>query len=518
MHWVDQAAEELLKKGKEHVIASGTSISGHIHIGHCNDVFIADAVRRAVEGKGGKAVTIWYADDFDPLRRVPAYLPPGYEKFLGMPYANLPSPEPGFENFVDYFARPFLQSLDAFGIKVQVYYGSKVYKSGQLSPLIRLALERADTIRCILNRFREKPLPENWLPYDPVCSKCGRIATTEAYDWQGNWVFYRCLGCEYTKGCGNEDQADYTKGEGKLTWRVEWPARWKMLGVTCEPFGKDHAEAGGSYETGKLIIREVFGGEPPYPIPYEWVSLSGERMSSSKGVVFTLPDWLRVAEPELLRFFIFRSKPMKAKNFDPGPYLLNLYDEFDELERSYFEGRAGERARIYELSLTGPPGTTPPQRLPIRFSVVLCQVAKDRKHAEEIILSRGLMRNPTPQDMEAAFRRLKLAEEWVRKYAPEELRVSLQEFPPPPGTFGEKELRALKRLAERVERVEWSPVQVHNLVYEVAREESLEPSLLFEALYLLFLGRRSGPRVGNLLAALDRGFVLERIRAVTKGT
>ncbi|MEM2289915.1 MAG: hypothetical protein QXK27_04975, partial [Candidatus Hadarchaeales archaeon] len=131
---------------------------------------------------------------------------------------------------------------------------------------------------------------------------------------------------------------------------------------------------------------------------------------------------------------------------------------------------------------------------------------------------RGLMSNPTPQDMEAAFRRLKLAEEWVREYAPEELRVSLQEFPPPPGTFGEKELRALKRLAERVERVEWSPVQVHNLVYEVAREESLEPSLLFEALYLLFLGRRSGPRVGNLLAALDRGFVLERIRAVTKGT
>ena len=31
---------------------------------------------------------------------------------------------------------------------------------------------------------------------------------------------------------------DIKSGAGKLTWRVEWAARWKIFGVTCEPFGK----------------------------------------------------------------------------------------------------------------------------------------------------------------------------------------------------------------------------------------------------------------------------------------
>ena len=39
---------------------------------------------------------------------------------------------------------------------------------------------------------------------------------------------------------GWEDSADYSRGEGKLGWRVELAARWKALGVTFEPFGKDH--------------------------------------------------------------------------------------------------------------------------------------------------------------------------------------------------------------------------------------------------------------------------------------
>ncbi len=50
-------------------------------------------------------------------------------------------------------------------------------------------------------------------------------------------------------------------GGGKLTWRVDWPARWAVLGVTVEPLGKDHASRGGSYDTGKRIVREIYGHE-----------------------------------------------------------------------------------------------------------------------------------------------------------------------------------------------------------------------------------------------------------------
>ena len=76
-------------------------------------------------------------------------------------------------------------------------------------------------------------------------------------------------------GGGSEDEADYSKGEGKLGWRVELAARWKALGVTFEPFGKDHTSRGGSTDTADRMAREVFD----YPVPgryeYEWISIKG---------------------------------------------------------------------------------------------------------------------------------------------------------------------------------------------------------------------------------------------------
>ena len=184
------------------------------------------------------------------MRRIPWPLHEGYKQHLGMPYVSIPSPDQKYKNFVDYFSRPFLESLDDFGIRVKVYYASEVYRSGKMTELIRTSLENADKIRAILNRYREKPLPEDWLPYDAICSNCGKLATTRAYAWHDDYVEYACEGCDYTSGCGHRGEANYTRGEGKLTWRVEWPARWKLLGVTCEPFGKDHAVLGGSYDTG----------------------------------------------------------------------------------------------------------------------------------------------------------------------------------------------------------------------------------------------------------------------------
>ncbi len=513
-------AEELLRRGGRHVIASGISISGHIHIGHSHDVFIADGVRRAVEERGGEAEAIWYADDFDPLRRVPWPLPPSYRQYLGMPYANLPSPEPGFQNFVDYFSRDFLSSLKEFGLRLTVFFGSQVYRSGRMAHLIRLSLERAREIREILNRYRDRPLPEDWLPYDPLCENCGRISTTRAYDWSGPYVKYVCEGCDYVQGCGHEGKADYTRGEGKLTWRVEWPARWKLLGVTCEPFGKDHAVKGGSYETGRLIVERVFGGEAPHPIPYEWVSLRGKRMSSSRGVVFTLSQWLSIAEPELLRYFIFRSKAMKSKSFDPGLPLLDLYDEYDAVEELYFSGREKgkreeQKARIYELSQVDGVPERRPQRVPFRFAAVLVQVIGEREErGMEILRERGFLIQPTEEDLGRARGRLRRARNWVRDYAPEWMRFRvLDSLPEGIGDrLTEGQRRGLSRLASRLAERDLDPLSLHNLVYEVARGEGLEPPELFRAIYLVFLGREEGPRVGNFLCAMERDFVISRLR------
>ena len=55
MHWIDVTVDELLTCGKRHVVESGTSISGEIHIGNAGDVIIADALCRGLKEKGAEA-------------------------------------------------------------------------------------------------------------------------------------------------------------------------------------------------------------------------------------------------------------------------------------------------------------------------------------------------------------------------------------------------------------------------------------------------------------------------------
>ncbi len=524
MHWIDQKVQKIIERPEPQTIASGISISGHIHIGHSKDVFIADAVARALRDEGVDAKAVWYADDIDPMRRIPWPLEEeDYEEHLGKPYSNIPAPGDEYDSFVDFFANPFLEALPDFGIEAEILHSSEFYDEGRLNEEIRLALENKNLIKDILDKYRSDSLSEDWLPYDPICQNCGRIATTEAYDWEGNYVYYDCEGVEYVDGCGYEGKADFTKGEGKLTWRVEWPARWRRLDVTCEPFGKDHAADGGSYDTGKEIARKVFDIEPPEPIPYEWISLRGEPMSSSKGRVFTLKEWLEVAEPELLRYFIFGSKAMKAKDFDPRNPLLQLYQQFRKVEGVYFdveedvpESRRDQMKRIYELSMTGDVSDNYPQRIPIRLATIMVQVASDKEHVINILKRKGVLENPGGWEVELAMERLEKAENWVDKYAPESEKLEVLDEPPE----GDEEKlyanqkEALSKLAKEIDNNDYGPVEIHNRVFELSETFDLEPVEVFQSIYISLIGEKHGPRAGNFLTALDDDFVVRRFEKV----
>ena len=54
-HWIENIANELSKMDvEEHVIASGTSISGSIHIGNSCDIFVANGIGKKLREKGKK--------------------------------------------------------------------------------------------------------------------------------------------------------------------------------------------------------------------------------------------------------------------------------------------------------------------------------------------------------------------------------------------------------------------------------------------------------------------------------
>ena len=64
-HWIENIAEELSKRDTDkHVIASGTSISGSIHIGNSCDVFIANAIEKKIHELFGLLMTMTHLEKF----------------------------------------------------------------------------------------------------------------------------------------------------------------------------------------------------------------------------------------------------------------------------------------------------------------------------------------------------------------------------------------------------------------------------------------------------------------------
>ena len=123
MHWADVLAEELLKEKKKHVLATGITPSGPIHIGNMREILTTDAVYRSVLSKGGDAEFIYVADDFDPLRKVYPYLPKTYEKYVGMPISDIPCPCGEHKSYADHFLIYFLNDFfDFFCVVHSCFY------------------------------------------------------------------------------------------------------------------------------------------------------------------------------------------------------------------------------------------------------------------------------------------------------------------------------------------------------------------------------------------------------------
>ncbi|MBN1281157.1 MAG: lysine--tRNA ligase, partial [Candidatus Thermoplasmatota archaeon] len=327
MHWADVLADELLKTHTHHVLATGITPSGPIHIGNMREILTTDAVYRCLVHKGGDATFIYIADDYDPLRKVYPHLPQSYAQYVGKPLSEIPCPCGDHANYGEHYLSSFLSSLHTIGVNPTVYRASELYTQGDFCESIQIALDNTTKIRQILERLSGRQLAKDWLPFNVKCQTCGRLSTTHA-------TLYEYPSVEYTCECGHAGEVDIRKGgQGKLPWRVDWPARWRMLGVTFEPCGKDHATVGGTRETGEHIVQEVYQYPPPKGLVYEFILLKGQgAMHSSKGTAVSGEDMLQMTPPEVLRFLIMRNQPNRHIVFDSGLGLLTLVDEYDKEE------------------------------------------------------------------------------------------------------------------------------------------------------------------------------------------
>ncbi len=495
LHWADKIAKELLDKKEEHIIATGITPSGPIHIGNVREIITADAIHTAF---GKDSEILYIGDTFDPLRKVYPFLPEYFEGYVGVPLSELPCPYGCCESYIHHFLNPFLEGVERLNINPKVILAHELYKKGEYAPYVKTVLEKSDRLKNILSKFTGRDLPEDWFPYMPQCQTCKRVTSTKITSLRGDNVDYIC-------SYNHEGTASIKKGEGKLPWRVDWPARWKMLNVTCEPLGKDHAVAGGSYDTGKAIVEEIFEGEAPYPVVYEWIHMKGIGvMSSSKGIVFSIKDWLDVAPPGALKYLILRSKANKHIEFDPKD-IPDLMDNFDSLWRKYYNKEAkGEDKRLAELC-----GIDQSKIIvvPYRFMSVVAQITDDFEYILKILRRTGHMGEEFNEDL--VEERLSQSKNWIDSYAPEWTKFSLQEELPDV-KLDEEQKKGLKVLAESLDK-DLDDIGMHNEIYRVAREDvEMNPKELFQAIYLVLIGKKSGPKAGSFIISLEKDFVKKR--------
>lgn len=122
--------------------------------------------------------------------------------------------------------------------------------------------------------------------------------------------------------------------------------------------------------------------------------------------------------------------------------------------------------------------------------------------------------DPSEFDIKLALHRLELARNWILEHAPENLRFKIMKTMPDgiSQRLNQKQKHGLKILSEDLSSREFTSIELHNHVYAVAERSGQKSTELFKAIYLVMLDRESGPRVGNFISALDRDFVVSRLR------
>ncbi len=523
MFWADRLVEEIKGKYKEKIASKKALIirdektaSGRIHVGSLRGVAIHGIISEILSEQNVKNKFLYEINDFDPMDSLPVYLDSEkFKPFMGKPLCDIPSPDGKAENYAEYFAEEFIGVIKELGFKPEYYRSSELYKSGKYNQAIKSVLENAGKIREIYKKVSNSIKPDDWLPLQVVCEKCGKIGTTKVISFDGEKVEYVCEPelVEWAIGCGHRGKISPFNGNAKLPWKAEWAAKFVVMDVDIEGAGKDHSTKGGSREITDAICKEVFKREPPFNIPYEFFLVAGRKMSASKGAGASSREIADLLPTELLRLLMFVKEPQRAIDFIPdGDTIPVLYDLYDKLADNYFKGVKDDYARIFSLSHKT---TQIEKRFLPRFSQIAFLVQMPHMNLEEEA-EKIKGEKLTELDKEEISSRSRYASHWLKNYAPEDYKYELQKsVPESVGDFNGKQKVALKILLDYIKSQKvLSGQTLHAKLHEIKEQAQIDPKELFSAIYLSFLGKENGPKAGWFLSVLDKKFLEERLEEV----
>ncbi|HSX48255.1 MAG TPA: lysine--tRNA ligase [Candidatus Nanoarchaeia archaeon] len=501
-YWLDLTAADIIKKHPkgEIIVASGISPSASYHVGHFREVLTADALAWAIRKAGREAKHLHFSDNFDPLRRRYEFLPEEFEKYVGWPICLIPDPFGDcHSNYAKHYYAEFEESASRMGVEMYpIFSYEDQYQVGKMTPYIEKTLEHIDEIREVFERVSGRKLDADWTPVQVINPVTNNFFNASLKTWD--------------KAKQTIEGVDYTSGNAKLNWRLDWPSRWHLWSVDVEPFGRELATKGSSYDTGKEFVK-LFGGEAPYPVPYDTINLVGEtkKMSSSLGNLVTPDEALSVMPAEVLRYFVVRSKPDRTLVFDSGLGLYNLIEEYSKIESALERGEDHEFKEAYELARTGSKDRVI-SSVPFSHLVAVYQAAQGEFGEMVAILERTGYEEAVKKEADVLRKEADYVKNWLAKYAPESVKFAVQKKLPKVELSGEQKT-FLAELADGIEAEKGLSGQgMHDLVYAKAEKAGLRPPQAFVAIYRVVLAKDSGPKAGWFLASLDTSWLIHRLR------
>ncbi len=520
-HWADIYADKIIReKGEKelYVCASGITPSGTIHIGNFREIISVDLVARALKRKGKNVRFIYSWDDYDVFRKVPANMPEQerLKTYLRKPITLTPDPTGTEKSYARKNEREVEELLPIVGVHPDYIYQADKYRNSAYAEEIRKALEHRETIRNTLNEHRTSPLPADWWPISIFCLACDRD-TTKIEDWDGQWkLTYTC------DSCGHNETVDIRSSPGvKLLWRIDWPMRWAYQRVDFEPAGKEHHSAGGSFDTARKIVKQVYNFEAPTTFKYDFIGIKGRggKISSSAGEVVGLGEVLKIYQPEVVRYMFTSTRPNSEFSISFDLDVIKLYEDYDRCERIYYdrekvsEKRKDRERRIYELSQIESVLSHMPTQIPFRH---LCNLLQSNDGSIDRVLQ-YLKIDSRDEDLDRIRRRAGCALNWINAYAPEDFRFSLRPSDSAPLKVTVLEEKALALFRDELEK----NLDNHNeksislIIYSTAKEAGIDPKDFFKLVYRVLINKEKGPRLAGFLLTINKERILKLLKLIS---
>ncbi len=515
MHWSEEIAKKIIERNpnkEEYVCAAGISPSGSIHIGNFRDIATSYFVVKALRKMGRRAKLLFSWDEFDRLRKVPvnvAEVDSDMEKYIGMPYVDVKDAFGCCESYAKHFQNEFEASIKRFGIDMDYRYQSKMYRSGKYAKYVIHALKNRGRIFDILDSFRTQDAAEGereaYYPVGIYCPCCGKD-TTKILSLNDE-----CTVAQFECACGHRGSFDFTTNFNcKLAWKIDWPMRWMFEGVDFEPGGKDHASPTGSYQTSRIIAKEIFGYEAPLFQGYEFIGIKGTtgKMSGSSGLNLTPETLLKLYQPEVILWLYSKTEPTKAFNFCFDDEILRQYFEFDKMYTDYKSGNASEYINgiMYNAVIDGREVQTVPMQLLVSLGSI---VDFNVPMLETVFAKIG-----TPYKYENFAERLERARFFLEQCSPEsvnKLRATRNhEYY---NTLDEKEKLEISKLHDYLAGRNYTLDELNTGLYAIPKEVYSDVTdekqlkayqgAFFKNVYKLLINKEKGPRLYLFLYAVD---------------